>query len=288
MLSFWVGTLPIKAQATGSGATSTSSDYGFVDLEHLALRFAELRDTFVTTIGTVKLSPSLYQFEDFWLKGPGSTAVPVVTRLAGLPLPQDGSLVKVSGTVEFNSLEGGFFYLNASLMTTEKNVILLGWDGVQRNHLFELLGGGLMPNLDSFVRGGKMVNVTVSDHYTDTKAGWTQILTGYRWWRTGVFANNCWFHSIPAGYTIPERLENIFGKDQLATAFITGKLNQMEIVDGTGTAAAGSVFATYSNEALYRNLPSQLDVVSVGDLEQDRYADVVGSLCLQFIENNNE
>ncbi len=50
----------------------------------------------------------------------------------------------------------------------------------------------------------------------------------------------------------------------------------MEIEDLTGTAAVGSPFAQYSNQALYANLPSQLDVVSVGDLAEDRNADVVG------------
>jgi len=166
------------------------------------------------------------------------------------------------------------------------NVILLGWDGVQRNHLFELLSAGLMPNLSTFVQTGKLVNVTVSDHYTDTKAGWTQILTGYRWWKTGVFQNSNWFNAIPRGYTILERLKNIYGSTQISTAFITGKLNQMEIEDGTGTAAVGSPFAIYSDQALYDNLPSQVDVVSVGDLEQDRYANVVGPLTLQFLQNN--
>ena len=166
------------------------------------------------------------------------------------------------------------------------NVILLGWDGVQRDHLFELLNRGLMPNLSAFAQAGKLVNVTVSDHYTDTKAGWTQILTGYRWWKTGIFQNSNWFNAIPRGYTIPERLENIYGPTQISTAFITGKLNQMEIEDRTGTAAVGSSFAVYSNQALYDNLPSQLDVVSVGDLAEDRYADAVGPLMLQFIQNN--
>jgi hypothetical protein len=138
----------------------------------------------------------------------------------------------------------------------------------------------------AFIQTGKLVNVTVTDHYTDTKAGWTQILTGYRWWRTGVFQNQIWFHSIPRGYTIPERLEQIYGPDQIATAFITGKLNQMEMEDGTGTAAIGSPFAIYSNQALYANLPSQLDFLNVGDLSQDRGADVVGPLVLQFLANN--
>jgi hypothetical protein len=73
--------------------------------------------------------------------------------------------------------------------TEVKNVILIGWDGVQRNHLFELLNGGNLSNLKSFVKEGTIANITVMDHRTDTKAGWTQILTGYKWWRTGVFNN---------------------------------------------------------------------------------------------------
>jgi hypothetical protein len=168
----------------------------------------------------------------------------------------------------------------------DTNVILFGWDGVQRNHLYELMSRGLMPNLSAFNSTGKMVNVTVTDHYTDTKAGWTQILTGYHWWRTSVFSNNIWFNSVPRNYTIPERLENFYGSSQIKTAFITGKLNQMEIQDGTGTAAPGSGYSVFSNQALYSNLPSQLDVVSVGDLDQDRYANVTGPLMMQFIQNN--
>jgi hypothetical protein len=61
----------------------------------------------------------------------------------------------------------------------------------------------------------------------------------------------------------------------------------MEIQDGTGTAAVGSPFATYSNQALYANLPLALDVVSVGNLDQDRYADTTGPMMLQFLENNS-
>jgi hypothetical protein len=168
----------------------------------------------------------------------------------------------------------------------DTNVLLLGWDGVQRNHLLELISRGKMPNLNGFIQSGRMINITVSDHNTDTKAGWSEILTGYRWWKTGVFSNNYWFHSIPRGYTIPERLENFYGSNRIVTAFITGKLNQMEIQDGTGTAASGNSWSTYSNQALYANLPSQLDVVSVGNLDQDRYANTTGPMMIQFIQNN--
>jgi hypothetical protein len=156
---------------------------------------------------------------------------------------------------------------------------LIGWDGVQRNHLFDLLNRSLLPNLASFANNGSLFNITVSDHGTDTKAGWTQILTGYRWLRTGVFNNVYWFHSIPAGYTIPERVENYFGRSNVKTGFIVGKLAHMEIQDGTGDAANGR----YTHEAIYRNLPSALDVCTNGN----KGANVVGPSMLQFLENNS-
>ena len=123
--------------------------------------------------------------------------------------------------------------LLANGQSDQKNVIVIGWDGVQRNHLYELLSRNLLPNLAAFASQGSLVNITVTDHGTDTKAGWTQILTGYKWWRTGVYNNVYWFHSIPAGYTIPERAENYFGRSQIITGFIVGKSFHMEITDGT-------------------------------------------------------
>ncbi len=165
----------------------------------------------------------------------------------------------------------------ANSQDVQKNVIVIGWDGVQRNHLYELLNRNLLPNLSSFASQGSLVNITVTDHGTDTKAGWTQILTGYKWWRTGVYNNVYWFHSIPAGYTIPERAENYFGRNQIITSFIVGKSFHMEITDGTFDTASG----TYTHQALYRNLPSTLDVVNNGD----KNSSVSGQLALNFIEN---
>jgi membrane-anchored protein YejM (alkaline phosphatase superfamily) len=36
-----------------------------------------------------------------------------------------------------------------------QNVILIGWDGVQRNHLLEMLNKSALPNLASFIDQGK-------------------------------------------------------------------------------------------------------------------------------------
>ncbi len=280
----WLGIIAQPAKNEVAWATTDiATSHRFIDLAYLTAHFQELRGVFVSTIGVARFSPSIYMYEDFWLKGANAIAVPVVMSTNDLPRPKDGSLVEVSGKVEFSSLEGGSFYLNASSAIAKRNVILLGWDGVQRNHLLELIDRGSMPNLVSFMRSGTMVNVTISDHYTDTKAGWTQILTGYKFWKTGVYNNFFWFHSIPAGYTIPERVESIFGEDQVTTGFIAGKLRHMETVNSTGSAVSEGPF---THEAIYSNLPSRLDVVSIGDNDQDRYANVVGPMTLQFIENN--
>jgi len=102
-----------------------------------------------------------------------------------------------------------------------KNVILIGWDGAQRNHVKEALGRGELPNLKKLSSQGALVGIDIY-RITDTKAGWAQILTGYEPEVTGVF-NNSIFQSIPEGYTIFERLERHFGPDNIATVAVIGK-----------------------------------------------------------------
>jgi hypothetical protein len=277
LFTFWLTTVQlVKAQPATSIPIPA---YSFYDLNYVASNLTGLKGVKIATRGIAKFLGSVYMYEDFWLQAQGnqSAKIPVVVRFAGLPIPREDALIEVQGTIEYSNLEGGFSYLNASSLEEVRNVILIGWDGVQRNHLFELLNKGLLPSLQSFINNGTISNVTVSDHRTDTKSGWTQILTGYRWWRTGVYNNAYWFHSIPAGYTIPERVERYFGKDNVATAHITGKMGHMEVQNGTSTTATG----LYTHEAIYANIPSQVDVCNVGD----RNTSIVGPLALQFLEN---
>ena len=60
-------------------------------------------------------------------------------------------------------------------------------------------------------------------------------------------------------------------------AHITGKMGHMEVQNGSSTTATG----LYTHEAIYSNIPSQVDVCNVGD----RNASIVGPLTLQFLEN---
>ncbi len=102
------------------------------------------------------------------------------------------------------------------------NVILMGWDGAHRDHVKSLLKAGKLPNLQKLVSEGTLVDIDVTSGATDTKAGWTQILTGYRPEITGVY-NNSRYRDVPAGYSIFERLRAAFGADRIATVAVIGK-----------------------------------------------------------------
>jgi len=131
---------------------------------------------------------------------------------------------------------GGFFlYKNLYPNTAKKNVppiagfqnfILVGWDGAQREHVLKLLSEGKLPNLKKLVAEGGIVNTAVTTATTETKAGWAEILTGYNAETLGIY-DNLSYKPIPEGYTIFERLENYFGKDNIATLFVGGKIDNI-------------------------------------------------------------
>jgi hypothetical protein len=102
-----------------------------------------------------------------------------------------------------------------------QNVILFGWDGAQRDHVKECLARKELPTLQKLIDEGTLVEIDI-EGTTDTKAGWTQILTGYYPKVTGVY-NNRKFGPIPKGLTVFERLENHFGPDKFVTLAVIGK-----------------------------------------------------------------
>jgi hypothetical protein len=102
-----------------------------------------------------------------------------------------------------------------------QNVILFGWDGAQRNHVNECLSRGELPNLKKLIDQGKYVDIDI-EGTTDTKAGWSQILTGYYPKVTGVYSNGR-YQPVPKGLSIFERLEKHFGADDFVTVAVIGK-----------------------------------------------------------------
>jgi hypothetical protein len=128
----------------------------------------------------------------------------------------------------------------------DKNVILIGWDGAQRQHIMEALKEDKLPVLKALNNEGKLINIDI-EGTTDTKAGWAQILTGYYPTVTGVYSNSK-YQAIPEGLTIGERLEKYFGDDNIVTMAVIGK---KEHVDND---AEQKVRITDENRAKYEKL----------------------------------
>jgi hypothetical protein len=103
-----------------------------------------------------------------------------------------------------------------------QNIILMGWDGCHRDHVKALLKEDNLPNTKNLIAEGMLVDIDVTSGATDTKAGWTQILTGYRPEVTGVYSNGR-FRDVPAGLSVFERLKAHFGADKFAAVAVIGK-----------------------------------------------------------------
>jgi predicted AlkP superfamily pyrophosphatase or phosphodiesterase len=102
------------------------------------------------------------------------------------------------------------------------NVILISWDGVQREHLYQLLAEKRLSNLAALIQTGSMVEMVVSGHDTSTKPGHVEMLTGYPPELTGVWTNRD-YNPIPEGITVMERVEEFFGVQNIVTVMLTGK-----------------------------------------------------------------
>jgi hypothetical protein len=66
-----------------------------------------------------------------------------------------------------------------SAPSDQLNVLILGWDGVQQNHLRQLMAAGRMPNLQSVVDAGSIAELYVT-HFTDTKCSTAKTATWSR------------------------------------------------------------------------------------------------------------
>jgi hypothetical protein len=109
-----------------------------------------------------------------------------------------------------------------------RNVILIGWDGAQRDFVKERLDRGKLANLKKLVDEGTFVDIDIEGK-ADVEAGWAQILSGYYPEVTGVYSNYQ-YKPIPKGLSIFERLEKHFGPDKfISVAIISG-------ADNVGTA----------------------------------------------------
>jgi len=107
------------------------------------------------------------------------------------------------------------------------NVIVVGWDAVQRDHFWQCYRGELdgcregLPAIQALSQGRIFGSFTTSGA-TMTKPGWAQILSGYNAEVMGIYGN--WrYRPLPAGYSVMEKLEKHFGPENIVTLFVAGE-----------------------------------------------------------------
>jgi predicted AlkP superfamily pyrophosphatase or phosphodiesterase len=160
-----------------------------------------------------------------------------------------------------------------------KRVLIIGWDGVQRNDLKKLLYSPCrLPNLNSVINEGSIVEITVSTGDTVTKPGWAQILTGYDPEYMGVYGNG-FFSPVPEGYSIFERANNLFGEENVFTFMITAK-----------KANLGSLGPDNSEDPSIKAQPYYNTVKSIDVWHGDKYRemDEVMDITLSVLEDYAE
>ncbi|MCX5637409.1 MAG: alkaline phosphatase family protein [Planctomycetota bacterium] len=190
-----------------------------------------------------------------------------------------------------------------------RNIVLVGWDAAQRNHVKECISRNELPNLKKLSDEGAFVEIDI-EGTTDTKAGWSQILTGYYPTVTGVYSNGQ-YQPVPKGLSIFERLEKHFGADKFVTVAVIGKKQHVgeinppqkirldtevsstkkkagdkEVQPGAGTKPVGRIIE--ENGVKYRLIPGSpyynmytaLEVWEFGLMEDEK----VGTRAIELLE----
>jgi hypothetical protein len=104
-----------------------------------------------------------------------------------------------------------------------QNMLVIGFDGCRREIVEQLLKEGVLPNLALLIKTGSYVKTKVTVDATETKPGWSQILSGYSSSVTNIH-DNLMYQPIPKGLTIFEKLKQSKGNN-FKTFFVTGKIN---------------------------------------------------------------
>jgi hypothetical protein len=131
-----------------------------------------------------------------------------------------------------------------------RNCILIGWDGVGRDHLAENIARNEVPNLVALAADGAFVPIDITTGATDTKAGWPQLLSGYAPTKTGIY-NLYRYRPMPRGYTVFERLEDRFGPANIVTGAIAGHGPRLVGCD----PPSRELFETWAQRAREHGLP---------------------------------
>lgn len=129
----------------------------------------------------------------------------------------------------------------------QKGVILISWDGVQKDTLQTLLSEGRLGNLSSILEKGSFINMSYTDHYADTTAAHAEMLTGYPPEITGIY-KSMRYKEIPKDLTLFERLESFFGQENISTVIIASKEKNMGTYIGLPFYQASKVVDYYHDQ----------------------------------------
>ena len=169
----------------------------------------------------------------FYLSGPEITGVYAPHMVVKYGYNKTNEYFEPGGTVgDFIPAPSIIFTSNLEYLPPVKNVILISWDCVPSNFIGRMLAEGELPNLKKLIANGRLVNIDIGGHQTDTRAGHCQMLTGYHPYITGVYSNRLWKGNIPQGLTIFEKLKEAYaGKGGIATGMFTCKLGPLAGLD---------------------------------------------------------
>lgn len=165
-----------------------------------------------------------------------------------------------------------------------QNVILIGWGGARRVDVDASLQRRELPNLQKLIDRGHYVRID-AEGSADTKAGWTQILTGYLPDVTGVYTNDR-YQPVPSGLSVFERLEKHFGTDAFVTVAVIGSRQHLGAIDPPrqaprqdGSDEAGTVDRVLPGSPYY-NMHRALEVWEYGLGPDEK----VGPRALELLE----
>lgn len=166
----------------------------------------------------------------------------------------------------------------ATMAGAKENLLLIGWDGVQYNHLQEMLSAGELPNLSRFP---VLVRTEITDHATSTKPGWVQILTGLEASVSGTRSNGI-YRPFPQRACLFDILKKDAPGRNLWTAFVAGKDHHLgsmgpgvRWIDGDGKPTSSR-----DGEPWFHARKS-FDLW-MGDMDRD--ADEVGTLAISLLD----
>jgi hypothetical protein len=181
----------------------------------------------------------------------------------------------------------GYFLVNRRCVLP--NILIIGWDGTQRDHFWECYNKALpecpdgLPNIAALTEG-KIFNNTTTNAETSTKPGWVQLLTGYNAEVTGTY-NLLDYKPIPKGYSLFEKVERKIGPNEIITIFVSAKSIH------TGGACIGDPTFNHLGEPIIEDkgqpwclAKDQMDIFDLDCFTNDS----VGNRALDLIEMYQE